>query len=100
MNEIPGEKVLFPQKFTFKMDVELKSRKANTLGVHQGVALGLYWVHTSPKKKRRGWEALDIDPCQLRHGSKAKIQKIPANSYSGVSPLNGDAVLVQLSLSQ
>lgn len=48
MNKIPGEKVPFPQKFTFKMDVELKSRMTNTLGVHQGAALGLFWVHTSP----------------------------------------------------
>lgn len=65
--KFPGNKVLFPQKFTFKMDVELKSRKTNTLGTDQGSALGLFWVRTSPWKKRRGWQTLGIEPRQLRH---------------------------------
>lgn len=48
-----------------KIVIELKSR-TNTLGAHLGAALEVFWVHSSPKK-RRGWWALRLDPPHLRH---------------------------------
>lgn len=66
MNETPVKKADLPQKLTPKMVDELKSRRTNTLGTHWGAALGLFWVHSSPRK-RRGWWTLRLDPHHLRH---------------------------------